>query len=104
MGRHDSTRPQLQVLYLGNSAALGMLRRTMEAHGVVTRARLTPGVDAVVADPTVPSDHPTVRTAASLGIPVLDPASFQRLVGLSSRSGSLPPAPTRRSRFGWSTR
>lgn len=73
MGRHEA-QIQLQVVYVGSSAALGALRRSMEAHGMVTRTRLTPAVDAVVADPGVPTDHPTLRAANSLGIPVLQPA------------------------------
>jgi UDP-N-acetylmuramoylalanine-D-glutamate ligase len=59
------------MLYVGSCADLGALRRRMEAHGAVTRSRLTPAVTAVVADPSVPADHPTLRTAATLGIPVL---------------------------------
>lgn len=73
MGRHEIAQTQLQVLYLGNSAVLGTLRRSMEARGVVTRSRLTPAVDAVIADSSVRSDHPTVRAAAHLSIPVLRP-------------------------------
>ncbi len=64
---------RLQVLYLGRSAKVGVLRRSLEAHGVVTRTRLTPEVAAVVTDAGVASDHPTVHAAHSLGIPVLDP-------------------------------
>ena len=75
MGRHEAApKPQQQMLYLGNSAALGTLRRSMEAHGTVTRTRLTPALDAVIADPSVAADHPTVLAANSLGIPVLAPA------------------------------
>lgn len=46
----------------------------MEAHGIVTRSRLTPVLDAVIADPSIAADHPTVLAANSLGIPVLTPA------------------------------
>jgi hypothetical protein len=46
----------------------------MEAHGAVTRSRLTPAVAVVIADPSVPADHPTVRAAGTLGIPVMEPA------------------------------
>lgn len=63
---------RLQVLYLGSSARVGTLRRSLEAHGVVTRTRLTPGVAVVVTDAGVAPDHPTVHTAYSLGVPVLD--------------------------------
>lgn len=73
MGRHEGVQKQLQVFYLGSSAALGALRRSMEAHGMVTRTRLTPVLDAVVVDALVPSDHPTLQAAYSLGIPVLRP-------------------------------
>jgi hypothetical protein len=73
VGRHAATQDPLHVLYVGNSADLGALRRLMEAHGAVTRSRLTPAVTVVIADPVVPADHPTLRTAASLRIPVLEP-------------------------------
>ena len=62
------------MLYVGSSVDLGALRRLMEAHGAVTRSRLTPAVAVVIADSSVPPDHPTVRAAATLGIPVLDPS------------------------------
>lgn len=87
MGRHEEAQNQLQVLYLGSSAALGALRRSMEAHGTVTRTRLTPAVDAVVADPEVPADHSTVRAANSLGIPVLTPA--EAIEQLAGRRGTI---------------
>ncbi|MGH3972866.1 MAG: BRCT domain-containing protein [Pseudonocardiaceae bacterium] len=74
MGRHAAARDPLHVLYVGSSADLGALRRLMEAHGAVTRSRLTPAVTVVIAYATVPADHPTVRSAATLGIPVLEPA------------------------------
>jgi hypothetical protein len=73
VGRHAATQDPLHVLYLGSSADLGALRRLMEAHGVVTRSRLTPAVAVVVADSSVPADHPTVRTAGRLDIPVMTP-------------------------------
>ncbi len=73
MSRHAATQDPLHVLYLGNSAELGALRRLMEAHGAVTRSRLTPAVAVVIADPSVPADHPTRRIAASLDIPVMGP-------------------------------
>lgn len=103
MGRHESAQKQLQVLYLGSSAALGALRRSMEAHGMVTRTRLTPAVDAVVADPTVRADHPTVRAAASLGIPVLEPGAFERLAGVTATTAH-GPSTSNRTRFGWPSR
>ncbi len=74
MSRHAATQDPLHVLYLGSSAELGALRRLMEAHGAVTRSRLTPAVTVVIADASVPADHPTLRTAAMLDIPVMGPA------------------------------
>ena len=74
MSRHAATQNPVHVLYLGSSADLGALRRLMEAHGAVTRSRLTPAVTVVVADSSVPADHPTVRAAGTLGIPVMEPA------------------------------
>jgi hypothetical protein len=64
---------ELQVHYLGSSADLVALRRSLESRGVVSRSRLTPGVTAVVADAGVPADHPTLSTARELGIDVLAP-------------------------------
>lgn len=91
MGRHERVQRRVQVLYLGNSAALGALRRSMEARGMVTRSRLTPAVDAVVADPSVPLDHPTRRAADSLGIPVLRPAeAIDQLPGWLVRTDLQP--------------
>ena len=72
MSRQGGGQDRLQVLYLGHSARVGVLRRSLEAHGIVTRTRLTPGVAVVVTDAGVASDHPTVHTAYSLGIAVLD--------------------------------
>jgi len=74
VGRHTATQDPVHVLYLGSSADLGALRRLMEAHGAVTRSRLTPAVTVVVADSSVPADHATVRAAGTLGIPVMEPA------------------------------
>jgi hypothetical protein len=74
VGRHAAARDPLHVLYIGSSADLGALRRMMEAHGAVTRARLTPEVTVVVADRSVPANHPTILAAGSLGIPVMEPA------------------------------
>jgi hypothetical protein len=74
VGRHAATQETLHVLYLGSSADLGALRRLMEAHGAVTRSRLTPAVAVVVVDSSVPAGHPTVRAASTLGIPVMEPA------------------------------
>lgn len=77
---------RLHVLYLGSSADLDALRRSLEAHGAVTRSRLTPEVAAVVADATVAPDHPTLHAAATLGVRVLDPArAIDQLAGWSSR-------------------
>ncbi|MGH3980756.1 MAG: hypothetical protein ACRDRZ_17445 [Pseudonocardiaceae bacterium] len=92
---------RLQILYLGSSADLGALRRSMEAHGTVTRTRLTPEVAAVVADDTVRSDHPTVKAAGTLGVPVLDRTeAIAQLAGWMARplpaaSPAGSPAPRR---------
>ncbi|MGB8227531.1 MAG: BRCT domain-containing protein [Pseudonocardiaceae bacterium] len=94
MGRHAATGDPLHVLYVGSSADLGALRRLMEAHGAVTRSRLTPAVTVVVADPSIPADHPTVRAAGTLGIPVMEPAqAIVQFAGWRSRSDSILPAP-----------
>lgn len=94
MGSHAATEDPLHVLYVGSSADLGALRRLMEAHGAVTRSRLTPAVTVVVADPSIPADHPTVRAANTLGIPVLEPAQASvQFAGWRSRSNSIQPAP-----------
>ena len=104
MGRHEGVQPQRQVFYLGSSAALGALRRSMEAHGTVTRTRLTPAVDAVIADLEVPSDLPTERAAESLGIPVLNHAEaadqLARWMGRPDPSPSVP----EHGRSSWSFR
>lgn len=65
---------EFQVHYLGSSADLAAARRSLEARGVVSRSRLTPGIVAVIADATVPLDHPTLATARELGIDVYRPA------------------------------
>ncbi len=94
MGSHAATEDPLHVLYVGSSADLGALRRLMEAHGAVTRSRLTPAVTVIVADPSIPADHPTVRAANTLGIPVLEPAQASvQFAGWRSRSNSIQPAP-----------
>ena len=94
MGSHTATEDPLHVLYVGSSADLGALRRLMEAHGAVTRSRLTPAVTVIVADPSIPADHPTVRAANTLGIPVLEPAQASvQFAGWRSRSNSIQPAP-----------
>lgn len=86
MSRQASAQDRLHVHYLGSSADLDALRRSLEAHGAVTRARLTPQVAVVVADATVPAEHPTRRAAATLGVPVLDPAqAFDQLAGWARR-------------------
>jgi hypothetical protein len=74
VGRHAATQEPVHVLYVGSSADLGALRRLMEAHGAVTRSRLTPEVSVVIVDASVPVDHPAVRSASTLGIPVMEPA------------------------------
>src|SRR5262249_2078450 len=88
------------VLYLGSSADLGALRRLMEAHGAVTRSRLTPGVTVVIADASVSATHPTVQTAGSLGIPVMEAAEaiahFARW-----RTPSEPPRRAPKARRHW---
>jgi len=82
VSRHESAQVRLQVLYLGRSANVGALRRSLEAHGAITRSRLTPEVDAVITDTGVAADHPTLHAAAALGIPVLGPyEAIDQLVG-----------------------
>ncbi len=68
-----SQAAEFQVHYLGSSADLAAVRRSLEARGVVSRSRLTPTVAAVVADTTVPLDHPSLVAARELGIDVLEP-------------------------------
>ncbi|MGH3994835.1 MAG: hypothetical protein ACRDSN_20530 [Pseudonocardiaceae bacterium] len=98
MSPHKVRSAEFQVHYLGSSADLGALRRSMEAKGVVSRSRLTPGVAAVVADATVPLDHPTLVTAGELGIPVYNPAqAIDRLLAAPvprQRAVPLPVAST----------
>ena len=82
MSLHRMRSTEFQVHYLGSSADLLALRRSLEARGVVSRTRLTPGVTAVVADAGVPADHPTLVTARELGIDVLAPAeAVNRFLG-----------------------
>jgi hypothetical protein len=71
---HKVHSAEFQVHYLGSSADLAALRRSLEARGVVSRSRLTPTVAAVVADASVPLDHPTRLAAQNLGIDVMTPA------------------------------
>jgi hypothetical protein len=100
VGRHAAAEDPLHVLYLGNSADLGALRRLMEAHGAVTRSRLTPAVTVVIADSTVPADHPTVQAAETLGIPVMEPAeAIVQFAGWRSRTE--PPRPDPDNRKSW---
>lgn len=104
MGRHEGAPRQLQVLYLGSSTELGSLRRSMEAHGMVTRTRLTPAVNAVVADSGVPADHPTLRVAASLGVPVLGLAeAIEQLVDWAVPDDPVRTAPGGRTHWGFRT-
>lgn len=77
---------EYQVHYLGSSADLVAVRRSLEARGVVSRSRLTPTVAAVVADDSVPLDHATLLTARELGIEVLEPAqAIDRLLAAPAR-------------------
>lgn len=81
MASHEDTQERLQVLYLGRSANVSVLRRSLEAHGAITRSRLTPEVDAVITDAGVAADHPTLYAAAELGVPALNPQeAIDRLV------------------------
>lgn len=76
---------EFQVHCLGNSADLAALRRSLEARGVVSRSRLTPAVQVVVADSTVPPNHPTLVAARELGIEILDPSeAIDRLLATPS--------------------
>ncbi len=86
----------VQLLYLGNSADMAALRRSMEAHGAVTRSRLSPAVSAVVADPDIPVDHPTLLAAQSLGVRVLEPlTAIESLTGGTERRPSRTTQPQR---------
>jgi len=100
VGRHAATKDPVHVLYLGSSADLGALRRMMEAHGAVTRSRLTPAVTVVVADSSVPADHPTLRAAGMLGIPVMEPAEA-KVQYASWRTGSESNRPVAGARRSW---
>jgi hypothetical protein len=100
VGRHAATKDPVHVLYLGSSADLGALRRMMEAHGAVTRSRLTPAVTVVVADSSVPADHPTLRAAGMLGIPVMEPAEAEVRYA-SWRTGSESSQPVVGARRSW---
>lgn len=92
MGRHATTQEPLHVLYVGNSADLGALRRLMEAHGAITRSRLTPEVTVVIADSSVPAGHPAVRDAGTLDIPVMAPAeAIVQFADWRSRTEIEPP-------------
>lgn len=71
--RHLAGDEAVQLLYVGNSADMAALRRSMEAHGAVTRSRLSPAVSAVVADRDTPTDHPMLQAAHSIGVEVLEP-------------------------------
>lgn len=105
VGRHERQERQVQVLYLGSSAELGALRRSMEAHGVVTRSRLNPAVDAVVVDGTVAADHPTLRGADSLNIPVLSPEeAVLQFASHWMTPADLHKSPPEGHRSGWSFR
>jgi hypothetical protein len=75
-----------QVHYLGSSADLMAVRRSLQARGVVSRSRLTPTVALVVADDSVPLDHATLLAARELGIDVLAPArAIDRLLAAPAR-------------------
>ncbi|MGH3430255.1 MAG: BRCT domain-containing protein [Pseudonocardiaceae bacterium] len=96
MSRYAAAEDPLHVLYVGSSVDLGALRRLMEAHGAVTRSRLTPEVTVVVADSSVPATHPAVRDAGTLGIPVIEPdeAIVQFAEWRSRTELDLPTQPT----------
>ena len=95
MSLHRLRSTEFQVHYLGSSADLVALRRSLESRGVVSRARLTPGVTAVVADAGVPADHPTLATARDLGIDVLAPAeATDRFLGTRTQRHRAVPLPT----------
>jgi hypothetical protein len=97
VGRHAAAQDPLHVLYIGSSADLGALRRMMEAHGAVTRARLTPEVSVVVVDRSVPANHPTILAAGSLGIPVMEPAeAIAQYASWRNRTEPTQPEPSAR--------
>jgi hypothetical protein len=97
VGRHAAAQDPLHVLYIGSSADLGALRRMMEAHGAVTRARLTPEVSVVVVDRSVPANHPTILAAGSLGIPVIEPVeAIAQYASWRNRTEPTQPEPSGR--------
>jgi hypothetical protein len=94
MSQDRVSSAEFQVHCLGSSADLGALRRSLEARGMVSRSRLTPAVQAVVADSTVPADHPTLLAARELGIEILDPAeAIDRLLTVPGRPRRWTPPP-----------
>lgn len=92
MSPHKVIPAEFQVHYLGSSADLITVRRSLEARGVISRSRLTPGVAAVVADSTVPLDHPTLVAAREIGIDILAPAHAKDRL-LASQAQRQSPAP-----------
>ena len=57
-------------------------------------------VTVVIADAAVPADHPAVRSASTLGIPVMEPA--EAMVHYASwRTGGQPIRPAPNSRRHW---
>jgi len=91
---HKMRSAEFQVHYLGSSADLAAVRRSLEARGVVSRSRLTPGVAAVVADVSVPLDHPTLVAARELGIDILAPeAAIDTLLAARVQRQRLIPLP-----------
>ena len=87
MALHRVETTEIQVHCLGNSADLGALRRSLEARGVVSRSRLTPAVQLVVADSTVPCDHPTLVAARELGIEIVGPTTaIERLLNVPGQA------------------
>lgn len=98
MSPHKVHPAEFQVHYLGSSADLAAVRRSMEARGAVSRSRLTPGVAAVVADATVPLDHPTLVQAREWGIAIYEPSqAIDRLLAAQvprQRPTTLPVAST----------
>lgn len=87
MVRQPAGDEAVQLLYVGNSADMAALRRSMEAHGAVTRSRLSPAVSAVVADRDTPTDHPVLQAAHSIGVQVLEP-----LLAIDALPARRPPA------------
>ena len=99
MSQDRTDSAEFQVHCLGNSADLVALRRSLEARGIVSRSRLTPTVQAVVVDSTVPADHPTLVAARELGIEVLDPSQAidRLLVTPGKQRRGAPPPPVSRT-------